>query len=63
MPIYLKFNNGNEVDIYPKSSTHLFTVDLNGKDKKTRVSADDLVILLNDLRKVTCVVTKWNAIT
>jgi hypothetical protein len=62
MPITLKLENGNEVDIYPKASTGLFTVDLNGKDKATRVSADSLIIMLYKLRQITCVINSWKAI-
>lgn len=62
MPITLKFANGNEVDIHPKVSTGLFTAILNGRDRHTRLSADDLVVLLESLRKITCKITKWAAI-
>lgn len=62
MPITFKLANGNEVDVYPKVSTGLFTVELNGKDKRTRVNADDVVDMMYRLSKITCVITSWKAI-
>lgn len=62
MPLTLTFQNGNFVDVYPKSSTGLFTVDLNGKDKRTRVDADTLAYMLSRVSDITCVITRWKAI-
>jgi hypothetical protein len=62
MPITLKFSNGNEVDIYPKTYTGRFTMDLNSKSKRTRQTADDVAMLLERVRKITCVISSWDAI-
>lgn len=62
MPITMKLSNGNEVDICPKVSTGLFTVILNNRDRRTRVSANIVVYMLNELRQITCVINSWKEI-
>lgn len=57
----MKLDNGNEVVIRPTTPGR-YSAKLNGGAILRALSADDVVIWLTRLRKITCIIENWTAL-
>jgi hypothetical protein len=62
MNITLEFENGNKVVVHQNEQTNLFSAYLNSGDGRTRMGTNELIAMLDDLRRINCVINSWKAI-